>query len=203
MVTPARKALYLSNPLVCAAPVDTGLECVAAGMDSPCTLDDFRAFFELHAYDTLGNGSFRPHFVECRDRSEEWAVELDERAERVASASRALAIGVTHALRGAPHVLELFVSAMSRPMPPAAPSGADAAYAPLMGFAWLVVNAECVVRCMVTAWFADSAQGGAKNETYEDVATRMEEATRGDVSRLHRIYTAAHARVRDSVAAGI
>jgi hypothetical protein len=172
-------------------------------MDSPCTLDDFRAFFMLYAYDTLGNGSFRPYLVECKDRSEEWAVELDERAERVASASRGLAVHVTHTLRGTPRVLELFVGAMSRTVPPTAPSGADAAFAPLMGFAWLVVNAERVVRCMVTAWFADSAQGGTENETYEDIATRMEAATRDDVSRLYSIYAAAHARVKSGVAAGI
>ena len=172
-------------------------------MDSSCTLDDFRAFFMLHAYDTLGNGSFRPYLVECKDQSEEWAVELDERAERVASTSRGLAVHVTHALRGTPRVLELFVGAMSRPMPPTAPSGTDAAHAPLMGFVWLVVNAERVVRCMVTAWFADSAQGGTENETYEDIATRMEAATRDDVSRLYSIYAAAHARVKNGVVVGI
>ena len=40
------------------------------------SLEDFSLFFCCKAFDSVGNGSYRPHLHACRDRGEDWAIEM-------------------------------------------------------------------------------------------------------------------------------
>ena len=176
-----------------------------------CTLEDFHAFFTVHAYNTIGNGTFRQYLHDSKDQSEPWAIELAQCTERVVE---------THSLA------DLLTTAMSHQhpikLPPPTDAGVDVTdfvqcvpstptgrvyispeHASLTGFAWLATNAARVVRAIVTVWFdnlLDTPDTSEGEETYEGVARRMEAATKEDATRLYRLYTAAHASVVAAIA---
>ena len=191
-----------------------------------CTLEDFHAFFTVHAYDTIGNGTFRRYLHDSKDQSEPWAIELTQRTERVVSANHALATLITSVQRETHPLADLLTTAMSHQhpikLPPPTDAGVDVTdfvqcvpstptgrvyispeHASLTGFAWLATNAARVVRAIVTVWFdnlLDTPDTSEGEETYEGVARRMEAATKEDATRLYRLYTAAHASVVAAIA---
>ena len=102
-------------------------------MDAPppdptdvCTLDDFRAFFTVHLYDTMGRGSFWRYLLDANGRSEQWAQELVQQTERVAATCRGMITRIA-AVRRIHHPLsKLLTAAMinpSRPDIPEIPGG--------------------------------------------------------------------------------
>ena len=51
----------------------------------PCTLDEFRGFFLVKAFDVVGNGTYRKHLARCKDAGDPWAVAMGAHLQAVQS----------------------------------------------------------------------------------------------------------------------
>ena len=153
---------------------------------TPCGLDDFRAYFLVCSYDTLGNGNFRRHLVAQSAHNEKWALDLVTRSNVAASGMDRLQEYIEKMTQRPG--LEAARTAIQCPQPPVTcVDGVDGTSLDLL---WLGYRFEKAIQCVAVDWFATFRDGydPSTTQSYADVAERMRKDTEPDALRLYQLY---------------
>ena len=153
---------------------------------TPCGLDDFRAYFLVCSYDTLGNGNFRRHLVAQSAHNEKWALDLVTRSNVAASGMDRLQEYIEKMTQRPG--LEAARTAIQCPQPPVTcVDGVDGTSLDLL---WLGYRFEKAIQCVAVDWFATFRDGydPSSTQSYADVAERMRKDTEPDALRLYQLY---------------
>lgn len=184
-----------------------------------CTLDQFKNFFYLKAFDIIGNGSFKKHLAKCKETNDNWAIVMLNDVQHIQNIIRNI-YNKVHEIPSTPNnIFEICKDIMSSAQPPikmfagtvtCSISGVicnqcldfskihkqegnvfvDAKFSHFFLFLWYTNKIEYIIRSYVRNWVLKQTE-----TNYKQLCEKIQVDLHKQIEEMHKLFLLAYHHV--------